>query len=348
MSKSVKQKMNDHGYIDITNDQLKNLNIFFGGRGIGKTFSILKHRCQDAISDPNKKFIWLRDSGEVVKKIAAGNSLTRPIELSDPLFPHIVIERISGNYCFVVTSEDNDNKVVIGYLMALSTFHNARGISYEDVSCIVWDEFIPEEGTIVKKNQGAIFLNMYESVCRNREFDGLDPVRIIFLSNTNDIYSDVLADLGVSSIIEQMQYDRQTNYEDNDILIRFLSSKEFYEKKKDTFIYRINQNNKFQSMALDNNFNNSMQLIKRTVNLKGSKGLFTLDMAYTLIELPDQTLYFKKCCWKNLINYDMDNDQEAILFRMIFYDKLRLIYISGNMYFDSIYTQRKILDYARF
>ena len=33
--------MSDHGYIDITDDQLKNLNIFFGGRGIGKTFSIL-------------------------------------------------------------------------------------------------------------------------------------------------------------------------------------------------------------------------------------------------------------------------------------------------------------------
>lgn len=337
--------MTDHGYIDITDDQLKNLNIFFGGRGIGKTFSILKHRCTNAYHDPeHNKFIWLRDSNEVVKKIAAGNSLTRPIELSDQLFPHISIKKIEGNYCFVV----DENDAVIGYLMALSTFHNARGISYEDVSCIVWDEFIPEEGTLVKKNQGSIFLNMYESVNRNREFDGADPVKIIFLSNTNDIYSDVLADLGVASIIEQMQADQKDHYEDADILIQFLSSAAFYEKKKDTFIYRINQNNKFNAMALDNSFTNSTSLIKRSVRLKGSKGLLTVDNAYTLIEMPDNSLYFKRGAWKDLLNYDMDNDQEAILFRLLFTDKLRLQYIAGNMFFDSIYTQRKILEYARF
>ena len=242
----------------------------------------------------------------------------------------------------------DENETVIGYLMALSTFHNARGISYEDVSCIVWDEFIPEEGTLVKKNQGSIFLNMYESVHRNREFDGADPVKIIFLSNTNDIYSDVLADLGVASIIEQMQADQKDHYEDADILIEFLSSAAFYEKKKDTFIYRINQNNKFNAMALDNSFTNSTSLIKRSVRLKGSKGLLTVDNAYTLIEMPDNSLYFKRGAWKDLLNYDMDNDQEAILFRLLFTDKLRLQYIAGNMFFDSIYTQRKILEYARF
>lgn len=338
--------MTDHGYIDITDDQLKNLNIFFGGRGIGKTFSILKHRCINALQDPNKKFIWLRDSAEVCKKIAAGNSLTRPIELSDNVFPHIIIDKINGNYCFVADPEGS--KKTIGYLMALSTFHNARGISYDDVSCIVWDEFIPENGTVIKKNQGSIFLNMYESVCRNREFEGLDPVQIIFLSNTNDIYSDVLSDLGVSSIVEQMQYDQQDYYSDDDIVIHFLSSEAFYEKKKNTFIYRINQNNKFNDMALNNNFNNSMSLVKRNLNLKGAKGLLNVHNEYVLLELPDSSLYFKKGSWKDLINYDMDNDQEALLFRMFFYDKLRLIYIAGNMFFDSIYTQRKILDFARF
>lgn len=338
--------MSDHGFIDITDDQLKNLNVFFGGRGIGKTFSILKHRCINALHDQDQKFIWLRDSAEVCKKIAAGNSLTRPIELANDLFPHITIEKINGNFCFVADPEGK--KQIIGYLMALSTFHNARGISYDDVSCIVWDEFIPEEGTVVKRNQGATFLNMYESVCRNREFDGKPPVKIIFLSNTNDIYSDVLADLGVASIVEQLQYDNKDYYSDDDIVIRFLSSAAFYEKKKNTFIYRINQNNKFNDMALNNSFNNSMALIKRTVNIKGAKGLLNVNNEYLLLELPDQSLYFKKGRWKDLINYDMDNDQEVILFRLLFHNKLRIAYIAGNMFFDSLYTQRKILDFARF
>ena len=339
-------KLEKHGFIDIEDSDLKNLSVLFGGRGIGKTYSILKHRIENALKDENDKFIWLRDSQEVVKKIAAGNSLAAPICQNNAHMPEIRIDKIEGNYCFTASAE-GAGRMVIGYLMALSTFHNARGISYEDVSCIVWDEFIPEEGTIVKKNQGAVFLNAYESVNRNREFEEKPPVKIIFLSNTNDIYSDVLEDLGVSTLIESMVYNHETVYNDEDMWIEFLSSDTFYEKKKDTFIYRISKNDKFKDMALNNKFNNNLALVKRDLKLKGASGLFTVAGRYTLIQLADGTLYFKLGCWKDLINYDMDNEQEAILFRLLFVDKLRLKYIAGQMFFDSIYTQRKILNYAR-
>lgn len=338
-----------HGFIDIENSDLKNLSILFGGRGLGKTYSILKHRIEDSLYDEsgNSKFIWMRDSYEVCKKIAAGNSLAAPICQNEPHIPEISIVKSEGNYCFM-SEPKTDNSRVLGYLMGLSTFHNARGISYEDVINITWDEFIPEEGSIVKKNQGVIFLNAYESVNRNREFDGIDPVKIIFLSNTNDIYSDVLEDLGVSSIIENMMYNNETVYNDEDIWIEFLSSEAFYQKKKDTFIYRINKNDKFNEMALNNKFNNNLALVKRDVNLKRSEGLFTVAGKYTCLELlSDHSIYFKLGAWKDLPNYDMDNDQEAILFRLLFNDKLRLKYIAGSMYFDSIYTQRRILEYAR-
>lgn len=334
------------GYIDIEDCDLRTLSVLFGGRGIGKTYSILKHRIENALKSETSKFIWMRDSQEVVKKVAAGNSLASPICQNCPEIPEITIEKSSGNYCFIADPK-TDNFRVIGYLMALSTFHNARGLSYEDVNNITWDEFIPEEGTVVKKNQGAIFLNAYESVNRNRELEGLNPVQIIFLSNTNDIYSDVLEDLGVSCLLEDMMYNNQTSYLDDDMWIEFLSSDKFYENKKDTFIYRINKNDKFKNMALDNKFNNNLALVKRNVDFRNASGLFTIAGRYTLIQLADGCLYYKLGVWKNLINYDMDNEQEALLYRLLFNDKLRLKYIAGQMFFDSIYTQRKMLEYAK-
>lgn len=340
-------KIVNNGYVDIEDSDLKNLNILFGGRGLGKTFSVLMHRIENALIDSDhNKFIWLRDSEAVIKKIAAGNSLAAPIKNVMPDFPEVKIVKSEGNYCFVA-DPDSDNYRYIGYLMALSTFHNARGISYEDVSNITWDEFIPEEGTIVKKNQGAIFLNMYESVNRNREFEGIAPVQIIFLSNTNDIYSDVLEDLGVSSIIENMMYKNESKYIDDDIWIEFLSSEAFRAKKADTFIYRINKNDKFKNMALDNKFNNNLALVKRDVSFKGAQALLTLNNRYSLIQLADGCLYYKLGVWKGCINYDLENDQEAILYRLLFTDKLRLKYIAGQMYFDSIYTQRRVLEWSR-
>lgn len=338
--------LTDKGYLVIEDKDLAILSVLFGARGLGKTYSILERRVENALKSENNKFIWMRDSQEVVKKIAAGNSLASPICQNRPDLPKISIERTEGNYCFVANAK-TDNWQVLGYLMALSTFHNARGVSYEDVVNITWDEFIPEEGTIVKKNQGAIFLNAYETVNRNRELEGKPPVQIIFLSNANDIYSDVLEDLGISGLIENMMYEGTKCYRDEDLWIEFLSSEKFYEAKKDTFLYRINKNDKFKNMALDNKFNNNLALVKRNVNYKDSIGLLTIAERYTLIQLADGSLYYKLGCWKGLINYDMDNEQEALLYRLLFNDKLRLKYIAGQMFFDSIYTQRKMLEYAK-
>ena len=337
-------------YVDIENSDLTNLNIIIGARGPGKTFSVLKHRIKDSDEDEteNSKFIWLRDTERIIDKIAAGNSLTAPIEAKEEGFPHVEIIKSGGNYRFIKDPK-SDNYKYLGYLMALSTFHNARGLSYEDVIDITWDEFIPEEGTIIKKNQGQIFLNMYESVNRNRELEDppKPPVRITFLSNAEDIYSDVLEDLGVSYILEDMSINGTQTYRDDDIWIELLDAKEFREKKKDTFIYRINKNEKFKEKALNNKFINNKALIKRNVNYKGATGLFNLSNRYVLIQLADGTLYWKLGTWKGIMTYDMDNDQEAMLYRLLFNDKLRLRYIAGQMFFDSIYTQRNILEWSR-
>ena len=338
-------------YIDIEDSDLTNLNVLFGLRGPGKTFSVLKHRVENSIADETEqsKFIWMRDTETVIRKIAAGNSLTAPIEAKTPGFPHIIIDKHLDNYCFIL-NPNSDNFRVLGYLMALSTFHNARGISYDDVINITWDEFIPEEGTIIKKHQGIIFSHAYESINRNREIENppRPPVQIIFLSNSEDLYSDVLEDLGVSYIVENMSYTGKQTYRDDDIWIEMIDAKEFKAKKEKTFLYRINKNEKFRNTALNNKFNNDITLVKPKANLKGSKGLLKVANRYTLIQLADGSLYWKLASWKGLQDYNMDNDQEAILFRLLFHDKLRLHYIAGSMYFDSIYTQRNILDYARF
>lgn len=336
-------------YTDITDDMLLTLNILFSGRGMGKTFSVLRHRVENAAADNenNSKFIWLRDSAEVVKKIAAGNSITAPIKAKIPEFPQVDIVKSEGNYHFMMDAK-TDNAKSLGYLMALSTFHNARGVSYEDVVNITWDEFIPEEGTVIKKYQGLTFLNTYETINRNRELEGKAPVQIIFLTNTNgDIYSEVLEDLGVSGIVEDMVHDHIRTYRDEDTWIEFLENKGFTAEKEKTFLYRHARNAKFSQMALYNEFSYNDALIKRKVDLKGSVGLLTIDNKYTLIQLKDKSLYFKLGSWKGLMNYDMDNDQEALLYRLLFYDKYRLKYIAGKMFFDSVYTQRAILNYAR-
>lgn len=333
-------------FLNITDELLLNVNLLFGNRGPGKTYSIIWHRIENALKDPSKhKFIWLRDSETVVKKLAS-SGITAPIEADHPEIGHTIIKKQDNNYCFI-NEPKTDKECVIGYLMALSTFHNARGLDYSDVDTIVFDEMMPEEGTIIRKGQGALWLNMYESVNRNRELKGQPPVKVIFLSNTNCLYSEILEDFGLSTIVERMQLNDIKSYRDADVWIEFLEAAEYTQAKSKTLLYRLSKNRKFNDMALNNKFNDNMALIVPDMNLKGSKGLLTLDKRYTLIQLSDGRLYYKLACWKNLIDYDMDNDQEAMLYRYMFADKLRYEYIAGNMFFDSIYTQRRVLSYAK-
>lgn len=344
-------------YITITLNMLHNLTVLFGGRGMGKTFNILRDMIEYVHNNPGRKFIWLRDNDKVVQKVAAGQSLTAPIEHDyhehperySFEFPHIEFVKKEGSYTFAEVDTSNNDVSIFGYLMALSTFKNSRGVDYSDVDYIVMDEFIPEEGAIVKRHQGTTFLNMYETVNRNRELEGLPPVKIILLTNTNDIFSDILESLGISGLIENMVIKGNTVYKDEDIWIEFLENREFTEAKKKTFIYRINKNEKFNNMAIKNEFNISLALIQYHPNLKDSKPLIILDGRYTLLQLKNGNFLWVERLYnsKNLLNYDMDNDQEAILFRLYFTDKLRKNYIIGRMYFDSIYTQRNVLDLAK-
>ena len=121
-----------YGYVDIEDSDLANLSILFGGRGLGKTYSVLHHRIENALKNSNQKFIWMRDSAEVCKKIAAGKSLANPITQNELDIPPISIQKFESNYTFVANPNSSEAEV-IGYLMALTTFHNARGSNYDEI-----------------------------------------------------------------------------------------------------------------------------------------------------------------------------------------------------------------------
>ena len=351
MSSLAAKPKDQEVYVNIKIEDLVHWNIYTGARGLGKTFSVLKN-VTPRYFNSEKQFIFLRDNEKVVKKLATANSLFTGIEAKNPDFPHIDLIHRDDNYMFVINKGQDDERV-IGYLMALSTFSNARGINYDNVNLIIFDEFIPEEGKrSALKDPGTVFLNMYETVNRNREIETFehaaeDPVQLILLSNSNDIYSSILESLGLSYIIENMIQNGENYYNNGEVRIEFMANEVFYEKKKQTMLYRYANNQKFTNMALENKFNNSMALIRPKMDLKGCKGILNLDNKYVLVQLANGSLYWKTGTFKKIQNYDMNNDQEAMLFRYAFSDRFRRYYIVGKMYFDSIYTQRSILNYAK-
>lgn len=335
-------------------DKIPTLSVFFGGRGTGKTFCFLKQIVEHAVAS-DRRYMWLRETKAIVDIIKKGNSLTAPIEKVDPDFPAVMIESGAGVSEFWTYHMESDEKTgkdkpvqdgKIGYLAALSTFSNARGIDFSDVDWIVFDEFIPEDGTVQRKYMGEKLLNLYETVNRNREMEGEQPVKLVMLTNTNTPFSEYLSVFGLDEIIDDL---KKGYYRDKDVLIEFCSNKDFRDEKASTFLYRRAKSQRFLSMALDNDFSISKALVLKKPSLKGSKPLFCVgdSQTYVCTVLSDGKMYFRKGFNKDLQFYDMSDEQQEMLFRFLFTDKLRHVYIRGAMYFDSIYTQKAILEFAK-
>ena len=130
-----------------------------------------------------------------------------------------------------------------------------RGFDASDVKLVIYDEFIPEPHDRPIKQEGQAFLNCYESINRNRELDGQEPLKVLLLSNTNTMYSPILESLGVLSTVEKMkrtgkEYSRHKNL----VSVYMPVASPISEAKRATVLYQIANNGDFVNMAIDNTF----------------------------------------------------------------------------------------------
>lgn len=212
--------------------------VIMGARGTGKTYGVNRY-----ILNNGFKFIYLRRTGTELD--VAFNEYTNPLQAIDPeITSGAVVKNLKGIY---------RNEKIIGYGASLSTFHNLRGVNFEDVQIIVYDECIPEKHVKAIKDEYDVVLNMYETVNRNRELDGKKPVKLVMLSNSNNVNHPLIIGLGLADVFN----DRHGVYIDGERSLIAINAVniDFKEAKEKTALYRLSKDNAaFQHMALDNKF----------------------------------------------------------------------------------------------
>lgn len=222
--------------------------IAIGGRGIGKTYGCLSY-----ILDNDIPFIYMRRTQSQIDTVS--------IPALNPfnavcLDKGITVTCKKGSkYSAVFSRTEGEEQRDIGLGIALSTFANIRGISASH-QLLLFDEFIPEKHERPITEEGAAFLNVLESLNRNRELNGQKPMKIILLSNSNSIFSPILESLGCVSAIDRMikkGRDQMFLYNGNLEVIRYLDSP-ISKKKRNTLLYQVANNDDFLSMSLDNDF----------------------------------------------------------------------------------------------
>lgn len=260
-----------------------------GGRGIGKTFGILKE-----VLNRNMKFIYLRRTQSQIDTIKLKE--LNPFKAVNDICGTDIISGSLGKYMGGFWHSDAEGKAVgpvVGLAVALSTVSNIRGMSTEDYDIVIFDEFIPERHERPIKEEETAFLNCMETFNRNREMQGRAPLKVVMLSNSNDLDSPILNAIGALRPLDEMIRKRQEYRElfSGDVAIfRYLDSP-ITAKKKNTVLYRVSQNDDFSNMALSNEFSRANYENVQRCDLKQFEPLVSIGQMTVFRHKSDRLYY---------------------------------------------------------
>ena len=220
------------------------LYLFIGGRGIGKTYSVLKGNIED-----DNYIMYVRRTETELKN-----------RCKPDFNPYITINRDIGTNIEVHRQGDSfiiaDGEKKIGVAGALTTFGKFRGSDFSNVDYIIFDEFIRTNRYKISDEETAFF-NMIETVQRNREILGQKSIKVILLSNANTIDNAIIKSLKLGEIIHQMKKTSTEVWTDSErgIYPQLISNNnDISRAKAQTALYKLTKGTEFYDMSIGNEF----------------------------------------------------------------------------------------------
>lgn len=156
--------------------------VVIGARRIGKTYGA-KMQATERRLYKKIKLVWLRDNDEARKKISMNHGKKF---FSDYLKTFNNVEgKIDGELITL-------NNETFGYLQPTSTFQNYKGNDYNEIGTIVYDEFIPEHGKVVRGSRVWEFINSLYTILSTRR-----NAKAILLANALNSGDEILGLFGL-------------------------------------------------------------------------------------------------------------------------------------------------------
>ena len=315
-------------------------NFFLGGRGIGKTYSAFTYAFESDLlflyirsTETQIKTCLSPDRGNPFKKWA--NDHKRNIYIRSGEDINDVVEIIGHD------KEGKEQVKPWGYACSLSTFENLRGADFQQIDLIIYDEFIQ----IKTLNYDAFraFLNLYESVNRNRELEGREAVRVLFLANTQELNSPILSGFDLVNDIEKMKLSGQRRFSRGDIYVELCDSEVSAAKEKSVLYRNLRPDDAYLAEAIHNDFSrNDFSGIQKPKNMREWKPCAMIDDV-TIWKHKSRMQYYCTKSENNKVNHFNSKNQRGLFFRS-YGAQMQLAYGLGTLYCDSFLTRTFILD----
>lgn len=270
--------------------------IALGGRGTGKTYGALL----DVANGRYGKVVYVRRNGTQLSavKLPELNPFKR---INHDIGTDLMFSPMGKLTAGIYHGENVDGVIKpvgapLGLGVALSVFSNVRGIDGMDYQTIIFDEFIKEAHERPIKNEGEAFLNMYETLNRNRELPPLKqaPLKCLLLANSNDLRSPILDALGLVDIIDRMLTKGQEykTIRNGMLSIYLYQDSPVSRAKASTALYQVANNADFSNMALNNHFSGANYEYVKSCPLKEYHPLCSIGDVTVFEHNSDRGLYY--------------------------------------------------------
>lgn len=223
-------------------------NFCWGGRGTGKTYGSMQ-----LLAQGEKPFIYLRRTQAQADLVMNPQMTPFKVPLSDLGIDHKT-ER-AGKYIYAI-KDTGESKRTIAYVMALSTFANIRGFDGSGIDELIFDEFVPERHAKKIRNEADAFFNCYETINRNRELSGGEPLKVYAFSNSDSAVCPIFTQLGLLSAVLDMseKHEPYRRYTNEHISLYNLCDSPISKLKEETALYKATKGSEFNRMAINNEF----------------------------------------------------------------------------------------------
>lgn len=323
-------------------------NYVWGGRGTGKTYGGLKYCIE------NKKiFVYMRSLQAQVDTIKIPE-LSPFKKLNKDMGWNIYPKSIGKNVAaFYHTHKDEKGNYVyegelLGYAIALNTFANLRGFDASDVEVGIYDEFIPEKRERKVENAGYSFKNAYETMNRNRELDGEEPIQFLLFSNSENLSCNMFIENNLMEKVSSMSLKKQSVsiLSERSIGLFNLYDSPISQKKAETVLYKMSgEKSNFNSMALGNEFYSADYSNIRSLSLKTVVPICRVDAITIYSQKSNSKFYVSRHHSGNPPAYDA-TDKDITAFRrdyIYLWDR----YLSNLIEFEDITSKSLFENYFK-
>lgn len=263
-----------------------------GGRGTGKTYGSADWLRENA----SGRFGWIRRRDKELSVMKAG-----PPFANIPSFAGCVWKGTKE----ATYIKDADGEVVCPVL-PMATSGNVTGLDLSYLDYLVYDEFIPKAGALTIPEEFEIWSSLMETIGRNRELEGRPPLKVLHLTNSDSLNSELLIRLELVPVIVRMRSEGITTWTSEDGLVEIwdFSGSSISSQKARTSLYRLIAGTEYARMALENEFafDDFSQVRRRPI--REYNPLFSVDKRATVyIHKKRDELYVSRHRSGNVTDY---------------------------------------------